>query len=72
MTMTAERPAIGPRLRALRKAANMTQQQLAEAAGLSISVVTQIEQGKTPDPRISTLWDLARALGVSIDQLAGE
>jgi transcriptional regulator with XRE-family HTH domain len=34
--------------------------------------VVQIELGTIPDPRVSTLRALARALGVSLDELAGE
>ena len=45
---------------------------LAVAAGLSVSLVTQIEQGRTGDPRLSTLRALASALGVSLDELAGK
>jgi transcriptional regulator with XRE-family HTH domain len=69
MPMAAER--VGDRLRSFRAAAGLTQQQLATAAKLSVSVVTQIEQGKTDDPRLSTLRALAKALGVSLDKLAG-
>lgn len=56
-------------LRRLREAAEMTQQQLAVAAGLSVSAVSQIEQGTNTDPRMSTLKALARALGVTVDEL---
>jgi transcriptional regulator with XRE-family HTH domain len=38
-------------------------------AGLSISVVTQLEQGLKGDPRLSTAAALARALGVTVDDL---
>jgi transcriptional regulator with XRE-family HTH domain len=63
---------IKDRLKELRKAAGLTQQGLAMKAGLSISAVVQIELGKIPDPRVSTLRSLARALGVTLDALAGE
>jgi transcriptional regulator with XRE-family HTH domain len=49
----------------------MTQQQLAVKAGLSISVVSQIEQGQKVDPRVSTAVALAGALGLSVDGLLG-
>jgi XRE family transcriptional regulator, fatty acid utilization regulator len=60
---------IKDKLKELRTAAGMTQQDLAMKAGLSISAVVQLEGGKVPDPRISTLRALARALGVSVDRL---
>jgi transcriptional regulator with XRE-family HTH domain len=70
--MLVEAMPIKDRLKRLRKAAEMTQQALASAAGLSISVVVQIESGKIPDPRVSTLRALAKALGVGLLDLAGE
>jgi transcriptional regulator with XRE-family HTH domain len=63
---------IKDRLKRLRKAAELTQQALATAAGVSISVVVQIESGKIPNPRINTLRALAKALGVGLLDLAGE
>ncbi len=60
------------RLRELRKAADLTQQDLANKADLSISAVVQIEAGKIPDPRISTLKALAKALGVTVDELISD
>jgi transcriptional regulator with XRE-family HTH domain len=60
---------IKDRLKAARTAAGMTQQQLAFDSGLSISVVAHIESGRIPDPRISTLKAMARALGVGVADL---
>jgi transcriptional regulator with XRE-family HTH domain len=57
------------RVRELRKAAGLTQQALAVKAGVSVSVVQHIEQGAIPDPRVSTLVQLARAMGVPLDAL---
>lgn len=61
---------IAERLRELRIKAEMTQHALAIASGLSLSVVTMIEQGVTPDPRLSTVQALARGLGCTLDDLA--
>jgi DNA-binding XRE family transcriptional regulator len=69
--MSDEPSNISRRLRSLRMVAGMTQQQLATASGLSLSLVAQIEQGTTGDPKMSTATALARALGVSLDELAG-
>jgi transcriptional regulator with XRE-family HTH domain len=63
---------IKDRLRELRTAAGLTQQDLAVKAGLSMSAVAHLEGGRIPDPRLSTLKALARALGVSLDDLARE
>jgi transcriptional regulator with XRE-family HTH domain len=62
-------PALAGNLKTLRQAKGLTQQALASAAGISMSVVFQIEQGARGDPRISTVVALARALGVTMDQL---
>jgi transcriptional regulator with XRE-family HTH domain len=58
-------------LKRLRRLAEMSQQALATQAGLSVSLVVQIERGSIRDPRISTVGRLARALNTSIDALAG-
>jgi transcriptional regulator with XRE-family HTH domain len=58
------------RLRRLRAAAGMTQQELATAAGLAVSAVAQMEAGKIGDPKLSTLKSLAKALGVGLLDLA--
>ena len=51
-----------------RKAARMTQSQLAERAGVSRQAISDIETGKH-DPTISVALLLARALGVKVDNL---
>jgi transcriptional regulator with XRE-family HTH domain len=60
---------VSENVKRLRKAAGLTQQQLAVAAGLSVSIVSQIEQGTTPDPRGSTLAALAGVLQAAVDEL---
>jgi transcriptional regulator with XRE-family HTH domain len=62
---------IGGRIKELREAAGMTQQQLAVKAGISLSNLSQIEQGKKDDPRLSTLVAVADVPSVSLDLLAG-
>jgi transcriptional regulator with XRE-family HTH domain len=58
-------------LRRARKAAGWTQQKLAQEAGLSLVVITKVEQGATKDPAMSSLIKMADAMGVSIDVLIG-
>jgi transcriptional regulator with XRE-family HTH domain len=69
MAMVAERMPFKDKLRELREKAKLTQQQLAVQSGLSISIVQQLEQGQSTEPRLTTIKKLARALGVSSDEL---
>jgi|ERR1022692_2388976 len=48
----------------LREKAGLSQQEVATKAGLSWSLIAQIEQGKKSDVRVSTLLGIAKALGV--------
>lgn len=56
--------------RALRKQAGLTQEQLAKAASVEQTTISQIELGKVRDLRYSTIERLARALGLSIESIA--
>ena len=55
-------------LKRLRKAAGMTQEQLARRADLSLGYVQRLEVGRH-DPPVSTLRALAKALGVPVTEL---
>lgn len=57
----------GDRLRELRRARGLTQEGLAERAGLSLAVVKKVERGG--DARLSTYHALARALRVTTSTL---
>jgi transcriptional regulator with XRE-family HTH domain len=57
-------------LRALREAANLTQEQLAERTGLHQTTISQLETGKNKDARYSTLEKLADAMNVSVEAVA--
>jgi transcriptional regulator with XRE-family HTH domain len=62
--------AIGPKIRELREAAALTQEDLAHQAGISTSTLSRIERGNF-QPRMDTLGKLAQALGVSVAELVG-
>jgi transcriptional regulator with XRE-family HTH domain len=60
----------GPRLTQLRKAADYTQQQLADEVGVSRRMIAYYE-GETGHPPTSFLVNLAQALAISTDALLG-
>ena len=62
---------LGERIAELRKAQNLTQQQLADELGVAQQVVASYEIGRRRVP-VSTLPALARVLAVSIEALIGE
>jgi transcriptional regulator with XRE-family HTH domain len=59
------------RLRRLRKAAGLSRESLALRAGCSWKSVQAWEQGRRGPPSLDLAAGLARALGVSLDVLAG-
>ena len=61
--------ALSERVRTLREAAGLSQQEIAIKADLSLSQISKLEQGKKADPRASTLIALALALGIKPGQL---
>ena len=58
------RKLVGRNLSRIRKAAGLTQENVAERANLSQQYVSGLENGKR-NPTVETLLDLAQALGVS-------
>lgn len=55
---------------AARKARGWSQDQLAQAAGMSRPALSDLETGETSDPRSATVQRVAKALGWTDDQLA--
>jgi transcriptional regulator with XRE-family HTH domain len=62
---------VGARLKHLRQARKLTQEQLAEAAGLSYKFVGEIERG-VGNPTLTTLESLAAALQVGVTDLLSD
>ena len=61
----------GDRLRDLRKAKGLSQDDLAERVGLSKQQLYRIENGKSANPGADLLVQLAKELECSIDYLVG-
>src|SRR6188472_2945429 len=61
-------PPIGPRIRDERERRNVTIRALARVLGVSPSLISQIETGKS-QPSVSTLYSITSALGMSLEDL---
>jgi transcriptional regulator with XRE-family HTH domain len=59
----------GEMVRRARLTRHMSQQKLAEVAGLSIGQISRIEGGKIDSPHFSTIKKLADALGLEAEEL---
>jgi transcriptional regulator with XRE-family HTH domain len=58
-----------PKVRELRRAHGMTQQLLADRAGVSLSYIEKLERGGTRQPSVGTLTAIAAVLNVPLDTL---
>jgi transcriptional regulator with XRE-family HTH domain len=63
-----DRQALGRGIRSLRQRQKLTLSDVASATGVSVSLLSQVERGKT-DPSLDTLRDIADALGTTPFQL---
>lgn len=56
------------KLREVRKSKKLTQQELADKAGLHLTYVGHLELGKY-HPTVFVMWKISKALGVSMNEL---
>ena len=63
---------LGKRIRARRRALDLSQEKLARQADVSMSLINQIERGLVTDPHFSTLVGISTALGTSVADLMEE
>ena len=61
--------ALGANIRERRTAGELTLEDLANEAGLSVTYLGQTERGQR-NPSVLVLWRIADALGITLDQLA--
>ena len=59
---------LSAKLKELRKESKLTQQELADKAGLHLTYIGHLELGKY-HPTVFVMWKIAKVLGVSIDKL---
>jgi len=57
------------RLKEIRTGKRLTQEQVAERAGIDQSTVSELERGVNPNPTLQTILALARALDVDPAEL---
>ena len=60
---------VAGRVKELRRAAGLEEQELARRAGISLQTVSNLETGRLRDLKLSTLSKIAAALSVSPEEL---
>ena len=60
---------IGKNIKRLRQEKELSQDKLSKLADLSLNTVVKIELDESPNPTIETIQRIAKALGVSVDDL---
>lgn len=68
MDEEAELEALGGRIRTLRHRAKLTQEEVANSAGLHLTFINRIENGRR-NPTYISLLKIAGALGVTVKRL---
>lgn len=61
-------PTFTSNIKVLRAQANLTQEELAEQVGVVRQTIAYLERGEYV-PSLTLAWQIAKALGVSIDQV---
>lgn len=62
---------IGRQIRSKRKLLGLTQRDLAARAGVNSGLIGDIEQGKKPMQAVRTLFKIAQAMSLSVEDLMG-
>jgi transcriptional regulator with XRE-family HTH domain len=60
---------IGKNIKQFRQGKGLSQDKLSKLADLSLNTVVKIELDESPNPTIETIQRIAKALGVSVDDL---
>lgn len=60
---------IGKNIKRLRQEKELSQDKTSKLADLSLNTVVKIELDESPNPTIETIQRIAKALGVSVDDL---
>jgi len=60
---------IGKNIKRFRQDKGLSQDKLSKLADLSLNTVVKMELDESPNPTIETIQKIAKALGVSVDEL---
>jgi transcriptional regulator with XRE-family HTH domain len=60
---------ISANIKKLRKKHNLSQEQLAQKAGITYSTLIKIESGKNQNPTLDTITKIADVFQITIDEL---
>lgn len=60
---------LSDRIKKLRKKYDLSQDALAKKADITYSTIIKIERGANENPTLETLWKLADAFEITIDEL---
>jgi len=63
---------IGKNIKRLRQRKGISQDNLSKLADISLNTVVKIELDQSPNPTLETIQKLAKALGVSLDDLVNK
>jgi len=67
--MSNEKSIIGKNIKKLRKQRDLSQDRLSKLADISHNTIIKIESGAIQSPTMDTAQKIAKALGVSLDDL---
>ena len=67
--MSSEISTIAKNIRKLRKKKGISQDKLSKFANIAYNTIIKIESGAIKNPTIETVQKIAKALGVSLDEL---
>lgn len=59
------------KLKELKDAKHLTNQQIADLSGVPLSTVTRVFNGQTDNPNIGTVEDIVKGMGVTLEDITG-
>ena len=59
------------KLKEIKAAKKLTNQQIADLSGVPLSTITRVFNGQTDNPNIGTIEDIAKGMGVTLDDVTG-